>query len=81
MTITLYTTTTCPYCKTEKEFFKSKNVAFKEILVDQDEKAAEEMIKLTGQYGVPVTVVEKDGTKDIVVGWDKRKLSELVEIV
>lgn len=81
MTITLYTTTTCPYCKMEKDFFKSKNVAYKEILVDQDEKAAEEMIKLTGQYGVPVTVVEKDGAKDIVVGWDKRKLSELVGVV
>lgn len=81
MTITVYTTTTCPYCKTEKEFLKSQNVAYKEILVDQDERAAEEMIKLTGQYGVPVTIVERDGKKDIVVGWDKRKLSELVGIV
>jgi alkyl hydroperoxide reductase subunit F len=80
MSITLYSTTTCPYCKMEKDFLKSKNVAFKEILVDQDEKAAEDMIKLTGQYGVPVTVIEKDGAKDIVVGWDKRKIAELVGI-
>ena len=80
MTITMYTTKTCPYCKMEKDFFDSKGVQYKNIFVDEDQKAAEEMIKLTGQYGVPVTVVERDSQKDIVVGWDKRKLAELAGV-
>lgn len=80
MTITVYTTKTCPYCKMEKEFLNSKDVPFKEVLVDEDQKAAEEMIKLSGQYGVPVTVVERDGQKDIIVGWDKRKIAELAGV-
>lgn len=74
--IKLFKTTTCPYCKMETEYLKSKGVAFDEIFVDQDSKAAEEMIKISGQMGVPFTVIEKEGGEKLtVLGFDKDKIN------
>lgn len=67
MTVKIYTTTHCPYCVMAKEFFKKNNVAYQEINVEEDEKAAEEMVEKSGQMGVPV--IDIDGT--IIVGFNK----------
>ena len=75
MTIKIYKTTTCPYCKMEAEYLHSKGVVFEEIYVDKDPKAIEEMIAESGQMGVPFTVITKaDGTKVTILGFDKQKL-------
>jgi glutaredoxin 3 len=72
--VTIYTTPTCSYCKQTKEYFKEKGVEYSEIDVAADAKAAEEMIKKSGQMGVPV--IEIDG--EMVVGFDKKKFTELL---
>lgn len=74
--IIVYSTPACPYCLTLKEFLKQHNIEFEEIDVSKDKKAREEMIKKSGQMGVPV--VEIDG--EIVVGFDKEKISKLLKI-
>ncbi len=50
-----------------KEYFKKNNVKYQEINVEEDEKAAEEMIEKSGQMGVPV--IDINGT--IIVGFNK----------
>lgn len=67
MSVRIYTTNHCPYCKMAKEYFKSNNVKYTEINVEEDEKAAEEMIEKSGQMGVPV--IDIDGK--IIIGFDK----------
>ena len=42
--VTIYSTTTCPYCKMAKQYMKEKGVAFTEVNVQEDPKKAEEMI-------------------------------------
>lgn len=74
--VTIYTTPTCVYCKMTKAFFKEKNVSYEEKDVTTDEKARDEMIQNSGQIGVPV--VDIDG--QILVGFDKEALSELLHI-
>ena len=74
--IKIYSTTSCPYCVTLKEFLKEKSFAFEDVDVSQDEKALTEMIQKTGQYGVPV--VDIDG--QVVVGFDKEKISNILGI-
>ncbi|RME60907.1 glutaredoxin family protein [Candidatus Parcubacteria bacterium] len=74
--VTIYTTPTCVYCKMAKEFFKQHNVAFEEKDVAADDKAREDMVQKSGQFAVPV--IDIDG--QIVVGFDKAKLSELLHI-
>lgn len=79
MTITIYSTTTCPYCKMLKDYLAAKNAPYTEKLVDQDEAARDEMMKASnGFLGVPFTVVVKDdGTSERIIGFDKGKLDAL----
>ena len=82
MQITIYSTTTCPYCKMLKDFLTAKGVAFTEKLVDTDEEAQKEMAAASGGFlGVPFTsVVKDDGTKDTVLGFDQGKLNSILGI-
>ena len=69
--ITIYSTPTCPYCKQTKQYLGSKNIAYKDIDVSSDEKAANEMIQKSGQMGVPV--IDIDG--QIIIGFDKSAIN------
>lgn len=75
MAVKIYTTSTCPYCKQAKEFFKEKRVKFTELDVSKDEKALHEMIKKSSQMGVPVININGQ----IVVGFDKEKIAGLID--
>lgn len=75
-TIIIYTTPTCVYCKMSKAFFKEHNVSFTEKDVASDLAAREEMVKRSGQMGVPV--IDIDGK--LIIGFDKEKLSDLLGI-
>ena len=70
--VTVYSTPTCPFCIRTKQFLKENNIKFEEIDVSVNEAKAEEMIKKSGQMGVPV--VDIDG--EIIVGFDKDRLKE-----
>lgn len=74
--IKIYSTKTCPYCTIEKDFLKENKIEFEDVDVSDDQKAANEMVKKSGQMGVPVT--EIDG--EIVVGFDKEKLKKILGI-
>lgn len=79
--VKMYKTTTCPYCKMESEYLNSKGIKFEEIYVDQDPKAAEEMVKISGQMGVPFTIITKDdGSQVTVLGFDKDKINQALGI-
>lgn len=79
--VTMYKTTTCPYCKMEGEYLTSKGVQFEEIYVDQNPQAAEEMVKISGQMGVPFTVIQKDdGTQVTILGFDRDKINQALGI-
>lgn len=76
MTITLFSTTTCPFCKMLKDYLDQKGVSYTEKLVDQDETARQEMARESGGFlGVPFTLIVKDdGEKEAIIGFDKGKL-------
>lgn len=66
----IYTTPSCVYCKMAKEFFKKNNVVYEEHDVAVDLRAREEMLKKSGQMGVPV--IEVGGT--IIIGFDQTRI-------
>ena len=70
-TVTIYSTPTCHFCQMAKEFFAEKSVKYTNYDVASDAEKRTEMIKLTGQLGVPVIVVGGD----IMVGYDRNKLA------
>ena len=57
-----------------KEFLSQKGVPYVEKYVDQDRAAAIEMIRRSGQQGVPVTVIGDE----VVVGFDRPRLERVV---
>lgn len=72
--VKVYSTPSCPYCRLVKEFLKQNNQDFEEIDVSSNQLAAQEMIKKSGQLGVPV--LEIGG--QIIVGFDKAKIRALL---
>ncbi|MDE4908314.1 FAD-dependent oxidoreductase [Methanogenium marinum] len=73
--VTIYSTEGCQYCRLTKGYLSRLGVPFTEVDVGRDKIAAEEMVKLSGQYGVPVTVV--DG--EVIIGFDVARFRELFE--
>lgn len=71
--VTVYSTQNCPYCRLAKAFLDRNNVPYRSIDVGIDRKAAKEMVELSGQYGVPVVVVDDE----VIVGFDTDRLREL----
>ena len=72
--IKVYSTPTCPYCTMAKQYLSSKNVVFQNIDVSQDQTAAAEMVKKSGQMGVPV--IDIDG--QIIIGFDRQRIDALL---
>lgn len=76
MSVKIYSTPDCPWCKRVKKFLKENNIEFKDIDVSSDEKAQKEMVEKSGQQGVPVI----DFNGEIIVGFDEDKLKEILKI-
>jgi len=74
--IRVFSTQFCPYCVTLKEFLKKYNVEFEDIDVSENRSGLEEMVRKSGQMGVPVVEI---GDK-IIVGFDREKISLLLGI-
>jgi glutaredoxin len=58
MSVLIYTTPTCGYCQQVKNYLTQRGVSYVERDLSRDPGAAQEMVRLTGQQGVPVTVIE-----------------------
>jgi glutaredoxin-like YruB-family protein len=74
--VTVYSTPTCSWCNTLKTWLKKYNIRYTDIDVSADQRAAEELVRRSGQQGVPQT----DINGKIVVGFDQIRLKELLEI-
>lgn len=70
MSVIVYTTPTCSWCKTAKAFLQERGVAFEEIDVTQDQVGLQEMLEKSEQMGVPV--IDINGT--IIVGFNQLRI-------
>jgi glutaredoxin 3 len=70
MSVKLYSTPTCPFCKMTREFLEQHGVSYEDVNVAEDREGAKEMIEKSGQLGVPV--VDFDGR--IIVGFDRGRI-------
>lgn len=70
--VMVYSTPTCPWCKRAKSFLDENGIGYQDLDVAQNKKARDEMVKKSGQMGVPV--IEIDG--EIMVGFNPAALKE-----
>ncbi len=75
--VVVYSTPTCSWCNTLKTWLNKNNIRYTDIDVSADQRAAEELVRRSGQQGVPQT--EIDGR--IIVGFDQPRLKELLDIL
>ncbi len=71
--VTVYSTQNCPYCRMAKAFLEKHGVPYESVDVGSDLEAAQKMIDISGQRGVPVITVEEE----VIVGFDSERLNEL----
>lgn len=76
MKVTIYSTPGCVYCKKVKAYLTQKNIEYTDIDVSVNRAAAEEIVKRSGQMGVPQ--IDIDG--QIVIGADIPKINQLLGI-
>jgi glutaredoxin-like YruB-family protein len=74
MSVTVYTTPTCGFCQQMKAYLNQRGVPFTEVDVSRDMRRAQEMVRLSGQQGVPVVVI--DG--QVVVGFNRPRIDQLL---
>lgn len=74
--VTVYSTPTCSWCNTLKTWLRKNNIQFTDIDVSRDEKAEQDLVRRSGQQGVPQTEINGQ----IVVGFDQPRLKQLLEI-
>ena len=72
MAISIYTTPTCSYCTMAKNWFKENGIKYTEYNVAQDRQRGDEMVRKSGQMGVPVL----DVNGRIIIGFDKPKIEQ-----
>lgn len=73
--IVIYSTPTCPYCVYVKDFFHDRGIPFVDKDVSRDQGAGQEMVKKSGQMGVPV--IDIDG--HIIVGFQPDAFTALLQ--
>ena len=72
--VIVFSTPTCTYCNLAKKYFRQNKVRFRDVDVSRDQTAARDMVRRSGQMGVPVIDI---GGK-IIVGFDKPKINQLL---
>jgi len=70
MSVIVYSTPTCPYCQAAKRYLAARGIPFEDIDVSRNRAAALEMIRKSGQQGVPVL----DINGEIIVGFDRPRI-------
>lgn len=79
--ISIYSTTTCGYCKMLKSYLQSKDIAYEEKMADLDHNLARELYEKSGQLGVPFTIIETDeGKEEKILGFDRPRFDEVLNL-
>ena len=74
--VIIFTTPTCSFCRSAKQYFNEKKIRYTEVDVAKDQRAAQDMLRRTGQQGVPVILINNRP----IVGFNKPQINQLLGI-
>ena len=74
MAITVYSTPSCSYCRLAKDYFRKHNIPFTDYNVASDKAKADEMVRKSGQMGVPVL----DINGRVLVGFNPAEIEKAI---
>lgn len=77
--IKIYSTKTCVYCKMLKEYLKSKDVEYEEVLLDEQPEEIQASLDTCGSMGVPCThITLENGQEEKILGFDKVRFDQVL---
>ena len=74
--VVVFSTPMCSWCRKTKDYLRKHNIRFKDIDIARDQAAARDMVRRTGQQGVPVIMINNRP----IVGFNKNKIDRLLGI-
>jgi glutaredoxin-like YruB-family protein len=74
--IIVFSTPNCGYCRQLKGYLREKGFRYRDVDVSKDAKAADDLVRKTGQTGVPVTLINSRP----IVGFNKREIDRALKI-
>ena len=72
--VIVFSTPTCTYCNAAKRYFREKGIKFNDVDVSRDPAAARDMVRRSGQQGVPV--IDIGGR--VIVGFNRPVIDQLL---
>lgn len=72
--VIVFSTPTCPWCVMVKQYLTKKNIEFENKDVSIDHHAADDMIKRSGEMGVPQLWIGEE----LVIGFDQAKINKIL---
>lgn len=77
----IYSTPACVHCKLLKDWLNHHQIKYQEIDLSINLAEGEEMIRKTGQMGVPVSIITfSDKREEIILGFDQARLGTVLGI-
>ncbi len=81
MKITIYSTKSCAYCHMLKNWLDQQSIQYDVYNVDENPIAAQNMVRISGQMGVPFTTIEKDDGETVnILGFDRTKFMKTLNL-
>jgi glutaredoxin len=82
MSVTVFSATNCAVCHAEMQWLTKQGVAYDEVVVDENDDNMGRLMEATGGVfqTTPFTVIEIDGKKETISGFDRGKLQSLLGI-
>ncbi|CQR47926.1 Glutaredoxin-like protein NrdH [Paraliobacillus sp. PM-2] len=74
--MTVYTTTSCPYCVMLKNYLSEQNISFNEINMEEKPEAMRYVVESTGQMGVPQSEVNGKW----IIGFDPEQIMHALKM-
>jgi len=74
--VIVFSTPTCTYCTQAKRYLRERGVRFRDVDVSKDAAAARDLVRRSGQQGVPVL----DIGGRIIVGFNRPEIDKLLEL-
>ncbi len=74
--VIVYTSNTCGQCKMVKKILTMKGHTYDEVNIDEKPSRHQEVLELSGQQRVPVTVIQDDttGMQSVITGYNPGQL-------
>jgi len=74
--IIVFSTPNCGWCRKLKSYLREKGFKYRDVDISKDIKAADDMVRKTGQKGVPVTLINGRS----IVGFNRNEIDRALKI-